>query len=159
MNIDSEDYLKYQKWRSYVTKEHPYVLEIDNETRKYVLAAKSHFDLEEWFTAIYAKIETLRRNDAIQKISENIIAKEKEMAQKDQLQIQSVSKLSLINSASFQPRLIEFINDPIISELLPNLTRYMQLVEKKEYYKHAIEKATEIMKILKEYQNKSKAIH
>ena len=31
-----------------------YVLEIENESRKYVLAAKSHFDLMEWFNAIYA---------------------------------------------------------------------------------------------------------
>ena len=31
-----------------------YVLEIENESRKYVLSAKSHFDLMEWFNAIYA---------------------------------------------------------------------------------------------------------
>jgi hypothetical protein len=49
-----------------------------------VLAAKSHFDLEEWFTAIHSKIETLRRNDVIMKISESILAKEKEIAQRDQ---------------------------------------------------------------------------
>jgi hypothetical protein len=49
------------------------------------------------------------------------------------------------------------MNDPIISELLPNLTRYMQLVEKKEYFKHAIEKAQEIVRQLQEYQAKSRA--
>lgn len=38
----------------YVTSKQPFILEIENETRLYVLAAKSQFDLEEWFTAIYA---------------------------------------------------------------------------------------------------------
>lgn len=149
--------MRYQKWRHYVTKEHPYVLEIDNETRKYVLASKSHFDLEEWYSAIRSKIDTLKSNDVIAKISENIIAKEKEIAQKDQQQILSVTKLYIINSPQFQPHLIEFIGDPIISELLPNLSRYMQLVEKKEYFQHAIQKASEILRQLQEYQAKSRA--
>lgn len=79
-SIDSKDYSLGQKWKKYVTKSHPYILEIDNQTRKYVLAAKTHFDLEEWFFAIQAKIETLKRNDAIKKINENIVVKEKEIA-------------------------------------------------------------------------------
>ena len=39
-----------------------YMLEIENESRKYILKAKSHFDLEEWFNAIYAQIESLSTN-------------------------------------------------------------------------------------------------
>ena len=31
-----------------------YYLEIENESRPFVLQAKSHFDLEEWFNAIFA---------------------------------------------------------------------------------------------------------
>jgi len=42
-----------------------YILEIENESRPYVLAAKSHFDLEEWFNAIYAQIESLKTNRAL----------------------------------------------------------------------------------------------
>ena len=42
-----------------------YILEIENESRPFVLQAKSHFDLEEWFNAIYAQIESLKTNRAI----------------------------------------------------------------------------------------------
>lgn len=42
-----------------------YILEIVNETRPFVLQAKSHFDLEEWFNAIFAQIESLKTNRAI----------------------------------------------------------------------------------------------
>jgi hypothetical protein len=40
---------------------------------------------------------------------------------------------------------LDYINDPFILELLPNLTKYMTLVRDKEYYKHALEKAKEIV--------------
>ena len=53
-----------------------YVLEIENESRKYVLAAKSHFDLMEWFNAIYAQIESLNTNRLLAKTSSNTIKKE-----------------------------------------------------------------------------------
>lgn len=46
----------------YLNKQQPYILEIENETRKYVLAAKSLFDLQEWGKAIYSHIETLSLN-------------------------------------------------------------------------------------------------
>lgn len=42
-----------------------FVLEIENESRLFVMRAKSHFDLEEWFNAIYAQIESLKTNRAI----------------------------------------------------------------------------------------------
>ena len=60
-----------------------YVLEIENESRKYVLAAKSHFDLMEWFNAIYAQIESLNTNRLLAKTSSNTIKKEQEIAQRD----------------------------------------------------------------------------
>lgn len=46
----------------YLNKQQPYILEIENKTRKYVLAAKSLFDLDEWCKAIYSHIETLNLN-------------------------------------------------------------------------------------------------
>ena len=61
----------------YVTSKQPYILEIENETRLYVLAAKSQFDLEEWFTAIYAQIESLRANRYISRNSQTIVEKER----------------------------------------------------------------------------------
>ena len=42
-----------------------YYLEIENESRPFVLQAKSHFDLEEWFNAIFAQIESLKTNRAL----------------------------------------------------------------------------------------------
>jgi len=60
-----------------------YILEIENESRPFVLQAKSHFDLEEWFNAIFAQIESLKTNRAIQRNKLNIRVKEQEMAVAD----------------------------------------------------------------------------
>lgn len=46
----------------YLNKKQPFILEIENGTRKYILAAKSLFDLTEWYKAIHAHIETLSDN-------------------------------------------------------------------------------------------------
>lgn len=46
----------------YLNKNQPFILEIENETRKYVLAARSLFDVQEWAKAIYSHIETLSYN-------------------------------------------------------------------------------------------------
>ena len=70
-----------------------YVLEIENESRKYVLSAKSHFDLMEWFNAIYAQIESLNTNRLLAKTSSNTIKKEQEIAHRDQLQVKNLTKL------------------------------------------------------------------
>ena len=61
-----------------------YILEIENESRPFVLQAKSHFDLEEWFNAIFAQIESLKTNRAIARNLQNIRAKEHELAVSDQ---------------------------------------------------------------------------
>ena len=63
----------YAKLPSYLTKQQPYILEIENESRKFVLAAKSQFDLEEWYTAIYAQIESLTINEHIATASKLIV--------------------------------------------------------------------------------------
>lgn len=51
----------------YLNKNQPYILEIENITRKYVIAAKSLFDLTEWYKAISAHIETLSDNENLRK--------------------------------------------------------------------------------------------
>lgn len=69
---------------SYVKDKKSYhVLEIENESRKYVLSAKSHFDLEEWFNAIYAQIESLNTNRLLGRTSMNIVKREQDVAQRD----------------------------------------------------------------------------
>jgi len=40
-----------------------------------------------------------------------------------------------------QARLLEFIEDPIIDEILPGLTNYIDLANNKEYIVPAIQKA------------------
>lgn len=63
----------FAKIPPYVTKQQPFILVIENETRQYVLSAKSKFDLEEWFTAIYAQIDSLNANKVIAKNSMAIL--------------------------------------------------------------------------------------
>lgn len=46
----------------YLTKKQPYILEITNESRRFVLLAKSQFDMEEWYKAILFQIELLAEN-------------------------------------------------------------------------------------------------
>jgi len=41
--------------------------------------------------------------------------------------------------------LLDFLGDPIIGELLPNITKYMSLTKDVNLMKHAIEKANEII--------------
>jgi hypothetical protein len=67
-----------------VNKSQPYILEIENETRKYVLAAKSRFDLDEWCWAIHSHIETLSLNQNLKKNQALMIQKEKQVAKSDQ---------------------------------------------------------------------------
>ena len=54
-----------------------------------------------------------------------------------------------------QPILLEYVNDPFINELLPNLTKYMSLSRDASYHRHAFEKAKEIMNQLNMLQKKS----
>ena len=58
-----------EKLPSYITDRNSsyFIIEIENASDKFVLRAKSHFDLQEWFNAIYAQIESLRTNRAIER--------------------------------------------------------------------------------------------
>lgn len=42
------------KFPPYFNSKNPYLLEIEDDTRKYTISSKSHFDLEEWYRAILA---------------------------------------------------------------------------------------------------------
>jgi len=80
-----------------------YILEIENESRPFVLQAKSHFDLEEWFNAIFAQIESLKTNRAILRNQVNIRAKEHEMAVADQRKVRNITKVNMIFTPEIQP--------------------------------------------------------
>lgn len=47
---------------TWFNKSRPYVLEIENSTRKYILSAKSRADVYEWYKAIYGHIEMVSEN-------------------------------------------------------------------------------------------------
>ena len=106
-----------------------FFLEIVNESREFVLQAKSHFDLMEWYQAILAQIESLRMNKAIQRNSEAIRAKSLELAIADQKIVHKLTKFSANFQPDILPQLLDFVNDAFIMELLPNLTRYMFFAE------------------------------
>ena len=59
--------------------------------------------------------------------------------------IQRIFKPKNIIFDPVQPVLLEFIQDPFINELLPNLTQYLNLVREKEYQRQAFEKAKDIL--------------
>ena len=72
--------------------------------------------------------------------------------------MKNLTKLQMITSNQMQPRLLEFVNDVFITELLPNVTKYMLFAEKKER-KRALDKATEIIeKQLKPLYSRSQAL-
>lgn len=135
-----------------------YILEIENETRPFILQAKSHFDLEEWFNAIYAQIESLKTNRAIQSSTKRIREREKEMAVEDQRLVRKTTQFNMIFTPEIQPQLLDFVNDAFIKELLPGITNYVFFAESKEqnYSKHALKKAAEILDQLKTFQAEAK---
>ena len=51
----------------------------------------------------------------------------------------------MIFTPEIQPQLLDFVNDAFIMELLPNITRYLLFAERKEHFKHALQKAGEIV--------------
>ena len=51
----------------------------------------------------------------------------------------------MIFTPEIQPKLLDFVNDPFVAELLPNITRYLVFSERKEHYKHALQKAGETL--------------
>ena len=133
----------------YVNKSQPYILEIENETRKYVLAAKSRFDLDEWCWAIHSHIETLSLNQNLKKNQALMIQKEKQVAKSDQNQImrtlyklklevnQTASVNLLLQNQALQTKLLEYIKDAFIEELLAGITYYMTLCDKVDLRRNA----------------------
>ena len=52
--------------------------------------------------------------------------------------------------------MLAFVNDAVIGEILTSITRYLFLAEQKEHYKHALQKAGEIIKLLSQFQTEAK---
>ena len=129
-----------EKLPSYIDRNSSYyILEIENDSRCFVLRAKSHFDLEEWFNAIYAQIESLKTNRAITRSTQNIRAKEHEMAVADQRLVRKLTQMNMIFAPEIQPQLLDFVNDAFIIELLPGITRYLIFAESRDLdYKRAL---------------------
>lgn len=50
---------------------------------------------------------------------------------------------------------MDFVNDPFINELLPNIIKYNSLARDKEYQRHAFEKSKEIIQQLRDLSKKS----
>jgi hypothetical protein len=65
------------------------------------------------------------------------------------LLLQKIFKPKNIIFNPVQPILLDYVNDPFINEMLPNLTKYMHLVREKEYQRQAFEKAKDIFQQLK----------
>ena len=55
--------------------------------------------------------------------------KEKEIANHDMMLIQKIFKPKHIIFNPVQPVLLEFISDPFLNEILPQLTKYLMLVK------------------------------
>jgi len=62
----------------------------------------------------------------------------------------------MIFTPEIQPKLLDFVNDPFIAELLPNITRYLVFSERKEHYKHALQKAGETFAQMKQFSTEAK---
>ena len=73
------------------------------------------------------------------------MSKEKEIASRDMALIQKIFKPKNAIFIPVQPILLDFVNDPFLNELLPNLTKYISLCRDKDYHRHALEKAKEIV--------------
>ena len=68
--------------------------------------------------------------------------------------IQRIFKPKNVIFNPVQPLLLDFINDPFINELLPNLTKYVTLVREPDYQKHALDKAKDVVYQLRAFQKK-----
>jgi len=51
----------------------------------------------------------------------------------------------MIFTPEIQPQLLEFVKDPFIQELLPNITKFLFFADTKENFKRALQKAGEIL--------------
>jgi hypothetical protein len=68
----------------YLTSKQPYLIEIENQSRKYVLAAKSAQDQYQWFIAINQHVETQSDNQQLEDTARLLVTTEKAIAMRDQ---------------------------------------------------------------------------
>ena len=78
------------------------------------------------------------------------------MALANQKKIVNLTKFNMIFTPEIQPQLLDFVGDAFIVELLPNITRYLHFSERKEHYKHALQKAGETLRQLKRFSAEAK---
>tara|TARA_B110000285_G_C14809951_1_gene461494 strand:+ start:48 stop:311 length:264 start_codon:yes stop_codon:yes gene_type:complete len=78
------------------SKQYPYVLEVRNDVRKYVLAATSYFDVRAWFDAILMQIESQKNNQLIDKVRCKIVETEKNIAKVDLMELHRVNRMDFI---------------------------------------------------------------
>lgn len=74
----------------------------------------------------------------MQRNNQNIRAKEHEVAVLDQKKVRNLTKFNMIFSPAIQLQLLNFVNDAVITELLPNIYKYHIFADNKDHYKHAI---------------------
>lgn len=115
------------------SKQYKHVFQIENENRKYILSTKSPYDLEQWVFAIQGQIRLSKDNKNIADVNQSITLIEKDIAQNDMHLITKIFKPKNVIFNPVQQILLDYVNDPFINELLPNLTNYMLLVREKEY--------------------------
>ena len=101
--------------------------------------------MEQWVIAIQAQIKLAKENRNISELNTSIALKEKDMAYHDRKLIQKIFNVNNVIFNPVQPILLDYINDGIITELLPHLTKYLSLVKEKDYHRHAFAKAQEIV--------------
>jgi hypothetical protein len=101
--------------------------------------------LDQWVYAIQGQIRLSRDNRNIAEVNQTILQREKEIASHDMQLLQKIFKPKNVIFNPVQPILLDFIKDPFIADLLPNLTKYMSLVREKDSQKQAIDKAKEIV--------------
>jgi hypothetical protein len=150
----------------WLSKSRPHVLEIENPTRKYILSAKSLFDLQEWYKAIFGHIETLSENQNIAQNNHLVRKKEKEISSLDftqinktvgrlRLEIQNpgvIANSTLISNQAQLCRLLNCIDDTFIVELLSDIAQYKYTCDKSE--EHPQDKANSLLDQLKTLRSK-----
>jgi hypothetical protein len=164
-----------------------YCFEIQNDTRKWVLACLGQQDLEQWQVAIYSQIDQVAKRIAIERLNWQITDLEREKSIIDQ---QVVVKLIKPSAVMFDPvqksMLIGFFTnrDIFLNKLIPMLSVYLdqtkncnqmlqqfqqlqknanltegQALELKNAYQQAYNMAENILKELKSIYRNNIQIH
>jgi len=79
------------------------------------------------------------------------------LAVADQRLVRKLTQINTIFAPEIQPQLLDYVNDAFIMELLPGITRYLIFAESRDQdYKRALQKATEVLTQLKNFQAEAK---